>query len=362
MPQRLPESSSDERVTQQRWAVLRARRPDTTFLYGVVSTGIFCRPGCRSRLPQRRNVRFFDSPGAAVTAGFRACKRCQPHGPTPGLALEEKLLRACRLLERTEPRLSLGAVARAVGISPFHFHRQFKGWSGITPMQYQKAHRMETFKQQLRRGRMVSEAIYDAGFGAPSRAYEQSSRALGMSPGQYRDGGVGTDIAFDVLPTRLGQVLVAATEKGVCAVSIGSGIAELQQGLQKDFPRAHLRRDKQQLAPWLARIKAYIAQPRGGLKVPLALAGTLFQRRVWAELQKIPPGQTRTYQELAREVGRPRAVRAVASACAANKVALIIPCHRIVRKGGALGGYRWGVKRKGALLAAESAPAPMAKR
>ena len=342
--------------------MLRARRPDATFLYGVVSTGIFCRPGCRSRLPQRRNVRFFDSPAAAVASGFRACKRCQPHGLTPGAALEEKLLGACRLLERTEPRLSLGAVARAVGISPFHFHRQFKGWSGMTPKQYQKAHRMEDFKQQLRRGRKVSEAIYEAGFGAPSRAYEQSSRALGMSPGQYRDGGVGTEIVFDFLPTRLGQVLVAATEKGVCAVSIGSAAAELQQALQKDFPRARLRRDKQGLAPWLARIKAYLAEPKRRLKVPLALAGTLFQRRVWSELQKIPPGQTRSYQELARGVGRPRAVRAVASACAANKVALVIPCHRIVRTGGALGGYRWGVTRKAALLAAEAAPWRVGRR
>jgi AraC family transcriptional regulator, regulatory protein of adaptative response / methylated-DNA-[protein]-cysteine methyltransferase len=344
-------------MDDSRWQAVLERKPEAegAFYYGVKTTGVFCRPNCHSRLPQRGNVVFFNSASEALAAGFRSCKRCQPNAASYRTELDERIKNACRLLEQPESKLPLSELAGKVGMSAFHFHRLFKSRLGITPKQYQAAHRMDRFKDQLRRNGSVTTALYEAGFGGPSRAYEQVGSKLGMSPRQYQKGGEGVGISFATQRTALGWVLVAATPRGVCALQIGSNPAKLRANLTADFPRARLREHRAALRDYLRIVEGYLAAPGRGLAFPLDIQGTAFQRLVWGALQKVPAGSTASYQQIARRIGAPRAVRAVAGACAANPVALAVPCHRIVRANGALGGYRWGLETKRRLLKQEAA-------
>ena len=330
----------------ERWqAVLaRDRRFDGAFVYAVRSTGIYCRPSCASRRPRRTQVTFFPIPEAAEREGFRACRRCHPavtNGADPMVALVRE---ACRAIAAGEPvRGDARRLARA-----------FKRVLGITPRAYAEARRVARFKQELKRRKHVSPALYEAGYSSTSRVYEHAHEQLGMTPATYARGGTGIGIAYVTVPTSLGRLLIAATERGVCRVALGDTDAALAAELIAEFPGARVLEDKSgKLHGWVTTILAYLDGREPALDLPLDIRATAFQRRVWQELQKIPFGQTRTYAEIAKRIGQPTAARAVAQACATNPLALVIPCHRVVRKSGDLGGYRWGVDRKKVLLERE---------
>ena len=340
----------------------RERAADGSFYYAVRTTGVYCRPSCASRLPRRENVSFHATPADAEAAGFRPCKRCRP---TERSAVEAQLAavaKACAILREREPTPSLAELARAVAVSPFHFHRLFKQVVGATPRDYARAQRVARFGQALDAGRPVAEAAYGAGFGSSSRAYQDAASGLGMTPGTRRRRGEGELIRFATAKTALGWLLVAATPRGVCAAELGDARDPLIRALRQRFARAVVSEDRAGLGEWLARIGAFIASPDHALDLPLDVRGTAFQAQVWRALREIPPGRTASYAELAAVLGRPRAVRAVAQACARNPVALVVPCHRAVRKDGELAGYRWGIERKRALLERERAAARPARR
>ena len=341
------------------WQAVAARDAGAggEFWYAVRTTGVYCRPGCASRLPRRENVSFHASCAAAEAAGFRACKRCRPRERTPVEAQLAAVARACAILAERQPTPALAELAREVGVSPFHFHRLFKQVVGATPREYARAERRKRFGAALDAGEGVAQAAFGAGFGSSSRAYDPASGGLGMTPGARRRGGRGEAIRFAVAHTELGWVLVAATEKGVCAAELGDSREALVASFCARFSGARLREDRRALRAWLERIAAFIARPDHALELPLDVRGTAFQAQVWRALREIPPGSTATYSELAAALGRPRAVRAVGQACARNPVALAVPCHRAVASTGALAGYRWGVERKRALLERESAAA-----
>jgi len=339
--------SSD--VDDPRWDALveRRRSPAVPFVYGVSTTGVFCLPWCASRRPRRENVEFFETSSAAERAGYRACKRCRPtEDGADGLRLEE----ACRLLSVSAAATS-AAVAAQVGLSPFYFQRFFKRKLGVTPGAYRRRVLAERAKAALPGSGSVSEAIYAGGYAASSGFYSQAGRELGMPPSAARAGAPDQAVAYVVRRCSLGRVLVAFTERGVCDVAFGDSEAELSERLRERYPRARLVRTE---APvWVDEVVKLVEQPEPS-SIPLDIQGTAFQERVWQELRRIPVGETRSYTELARAVGDPKAVRAVAQACAANRVAVLIPCHRVVRSDGALSGYRWGAKRKAALLEREA--------
>jgi AraC family transcriptional regulator, regulatory protein of adaptative response / methylated-DNA-[protein]-cysteine methyltransferase len=330
----------------ERWQAVMARdrRFDGAFVYAVRSTGIYCRPSCASRRPRRTQVTFFPIPEAAEREGFRACRRCHPaaaNGSDPIVALVRD---ACRAIAAGEPpRGDMRRLARA-----------FKRVLGITPRAYAEARRVTRFKHELKRRKQVSPALYEAGYSSSSRVYERTDARLGMTPARYARGGAGVGIAYVTVPTSLGRLLVAATERGVCRVALGDNAGALEQDLFAEFPAARIVEDKSgKLRGWVTPILAYLDGHEPDLNLPLDIRATAFQRRVWQELQRIPFGQTRTYAEIAKRIGQPTAARAVARACATNPVALVIPCHRVVQAGGALGGYRWGAGRKQALLEKE---------
>jgi len=331
----------------ERWqAVLaRDRRFDGAFVYAVRSTGIYCRPSCASRRPRRTQVTFYPIPEAAEREGYRACRRCHPAdapGHDPAVTLVRDAARAIAAGQR--PQGDSRRLARA-----------FKRVLGITPRAYAEARRVGRFKQELKRRKQVSPALYEAGYGSSSRVYERTHAHLGMTPATYAKGGVGVGIAYTTVATALGRLLVAATERGVCRVALGDTDAALEAELIAEFPAARVVQDKSgKLAGSVSAILAYLDGREPDLDLPLDIRATAFQRRVWQELQKIPFGQTRTYAEIARRIGQPKAARAVARACATNPAALIIPCHRVVRGNGDFGGYRWGVERKEALLENEA--------
>jgi AraC family transcriptional regulator, regulatory protein of adaptative response / methylated-DNA-[protein]-cysteine methyltransferase len=330
---------------------------DGSFFYAVRTTGVYCRPGCASRLPLRANTVFFETAAAAEADGFRPCKRCRP---TDGSAASRHLAaieKACALLQTSEIMPSLAELAGAAGISRFHFHRVFKQITGTTPRDYARTHRLGQFGQRLAAGEPVAEAIYASGFGSSSRAYEDAPAALGMTPGARRRGGDGETIRFVTVSTPLGWALVAATERGICMTALGDDREQLAAALRQRFPAAAVIAEDGGLKQWADRIVRFITAPERNLDLPLDIRGTAFQARVWRALQKIPLGKTMSYAEIAAALGQPKAVRAVAQACAANKLALIVPCHRVIRSDGDLGGYRWGVERKRALLARERAAA-----
>jgi len=338
---------------QWRAVLARDRRFDGAFVYAVRSTGIYCRPSCGSRRPRRDQVTFFPIPEAAERAGFRACRRCRPgdvNGTDPAVALVRE---ACRLLDAPQPP-TLEALASRLGTHAPQLLRAFKRVVGITPKAYRDARRVARFKHELKRRPHVSPAVYEAGYGSSSRVYERAHAQLGMTPATYARGGVGIGIAYVTVPTSLGRLLVAATERGVCRVTLGDTAATLEADLHVEFPAARVVQDTSgKLEGWVAAILAYLDGREPNLDLPLDIRATAFQRRVWQELQRIPYGQTRSYADVARRIGQPKATRAVASACAKNPVALVVPCHRVVRENGDVGGYRWGVERKKALLEAE---------
>ena len=330
----------------------RDGRYDALFVYAVRTTGIYCRPSCPSRRPRREQVVFYDSSQAAGQAGYRPCKRCRPDQElNPGLA---KVQRACRYIEsHLEEALTLEKLGAQVGMNPHHLQRAFKKALGVSPRQYADACRLRAFKGRLKEGADVTGALYAAGYGSSSRLYERSARQLGMTPATLGKGGQGASIGYAVVKSDLGHVLVAATERGICQVMLGDGEAELQAALCDAYPRAQIQKDSGALGQWVRAILEFIEGERVALDLPLDVQATAFQRRVWLELQKIPYGQTRSYAQIARAIGQPQAVRAVAGACARNPVALLTPCHRVVRSDGDAGGYRWGPARKRALLQRE---------
>jgi AraC family transcriptional regulator, regulatory protein of adaptative response / methylated-DNA-[protein]-cysteine methyltransferase len=339
------------------WEALRARdtSQDGEWVYSVKTTGVYCRPGCASRQPLRQNVAFYRTNEEAEAAGFRPCKRCRPNEGSQADRHIAAVERACALIRNSDTLPSLDELAGAAGISRYHFHRVFKQITGATPRDWGKAHRLGRFADRLDAGDNVAEAVYAAGFGASSRAYEAAPSGLGMTPAARRNGGRGETIRFTCVKTALGWALVAATERGICMTALGDDKAPLETELRRRFPAALIWPADSRLASWAERIVRFVTDPHEQPDLPLDIRGTAFQARVWRALQKVPPGKTATYTEIAQALGQPKAVRAVAAACAANKLALLVPCHRIIGKSGDLAGYRWGVERKQKLLAAESA-------
>jgi len=330
------------------------RRYDGAFVVAVRSTGVYCRPSCPSRLPLRKNVTFFPLPEAAEQAGFRPCKRCQPRDVQAVDPQVEMVQRACRYIDAHADALpSLDELGAQVSVSPYHLQRTFKSVMGITPRQYAEARRVDALKVELRNGGSVTDALYGAGYGSSSRLYERADAHLGMTPATYRKGGAGMHIGYTLVDSPLGRLLVAATGRGVCAVCLGDDDAALKSALVAEYPNADLHADDGDLSDWVRAILAYLEGWQPHLDLPLDLQATALQRRVWQALQAISYGETRSYSQIAAAIGSPKAARAVARACATNPAALVIPCHRVVRENGDLGGYRWGLARKAALLEIE---------
>jgi AraC family transcriptional regulator of adaptative response/methylated-DNA-[protein]-cysteine methyltransferase len=340
-----------------RWAriVARDRAADGQFWYSVMTTGVYCRPSCPSRTANPRNVQLHDTLEAAKATGFRPCRRCNPDGPSIDSENAAIVARACRLIEQSDEEPSLTELAATVARSPGYFHRLFKAATGLTPKDYAAAHRATKVREGLANGNnTVTEAIYDAGFNSSGRFYEKSTDMLGMTPTQYRAGGANEDIRFAIGQCSLGAILVASSTKGVASILLGGDPAELVRKLQDRFPKANLIGADGNYEAFVARVIGFVEAPNLGLDLPLDVRGTVFQERVWQALREIPVGQTVSYAQVARRIGAPKAIRAVAGACAANKLAVAIPCHRVVRSDGSLSGYAWGVERKRALLDREA--------
>jgi AraC family transcriptional regulator of adaptative response/methylated-DNA-[protein]-cysteine methyltransferase len=344
---------------EARWAAVthRDRRADGAFYYSVRTTGVYCRPSCASRRARRENVRFHATREEAERAGFRPCRRCRPHQAGVTEQRAAAVARACRLIAAAEELPDLDALAQAAGMSRFHFHRVFKATTGVTPRAYAAAHRAQRVRDELSHSDSVTQAIYDAGFNSNGRFYATSAQVLGMTPRNFRAGGAGASIRFAVGECSLGSILVAATDKGLCAILLGDDPAALVRELQDRFPKAGLLGGDATFEALVARVIGFVEAPGLGLDLPLDVRGTAFQQRVWQALRRIPAGSTASYTAIARRIRAPRAVRAVARACASNPLAVAIPCHRVVRTDGGLSGYRWGVERKRALLDREAASA-----
>jgi len=339
-----------------RWAAVRARdaSADGAFVYSVKTTGVYCRPSCGARPARPENVEFHDTPAAAERAGFRACMRCKPDQPPLAERQAAQVAALCRLIERSEQVPTLDELASHAGLSAFHVHRMFKAITGVTPRAYAAAHRARRVRGELRSRGTVTEAIYGAGYSSSARFYEQSTALLGMTPSSFRAGGTDHEIRFAIGACTLGAILVAATRRGVCAILLGDDPEALAHDLERRFPRAQLVGADPEFEELVAQVVGLVEQPRIGTRLPLDIRGTAFQQRVWKALTRIPAGKTASYAEIASRIGAPRAVRAVAQACAANALAVAIPCHRVVRTDGDLSGYRWGVERKRALLDREA--------
>jgi AraC family transcriptional regulator of adaptative response/methylated-DNA-[protein]-cysteine methyltransferase len=348
----LPISSRDE----DRWDAFVARDDsfEGQFYIAVKTTGIYCRPGCPARLPKRANVRFFDTREEAEWAGFRPCKRCKPDRPSLSELQAGKIAQACRLIETADEAPKLDDLAAAVGLSPYHFHRIFKQALGVTPKAYASAHRAKRVRKGLGKSGTVTEAIYDAGFNSNGRFYANASEVLGMTPTDFRSGGAGQAIRYAIGTCSLGPVLVAASEKGICAIFFGDEPEGLRKDLQATFPRAEIVSADKNFEKLTAKVLAFVDDPVKQLDLPLDVRGTAFQHRVWDALRRIPAGTTASYAEIARRIGAPKAVRAVARACATNRIAVAIPCHRVIGSDGSLTGYRGGIERKRKLLAKEA--------
>jgi AraC family transcriptional regulator of adaptative response/methylated-DNA-[protein]-cysteine methyltransferase len=340
-----------------RWAALAARSvaADGTFFYSVRTTGVYCRPSCGARVPRPENVRFHATREEAEQAGFRPCKRCRPDRPSLAEQHAATVTEICRLIETSGRVPALDALAARAGMSPFHFHRVFKAVTGLTPKAYAAAHRGERVRRELGKAPTVTAAIYDSGYSSNGRFYGESEQMLGMTPTEYRAGGARAEIRFAVGECSLGSILVARSERGVCAIFLGDDPDALTRELQDRFPRATLIGGDPAFEEVVAKVVGLIEAPGSGVDLPLDVRGTAFQQRVWRALREIPAGSTASYREIARRIGAPRATRAVAHACAANPVAVAIPCHRVVRSDGGLAGYRWGVERKRELLEREAA-------
>ena len=331
----------------------RDRAMDGVFFYAVRTTGVYCRPSCPSRRPRPENVVFFRTRTSAERAGFRPCKRCKPENDIQTDGNSEIVEKICRYIDtHPDQPATLETLSGAIGLSPFHLHRTFKALTGITPRAYADSRRLESLKAGLREGHSVTRSLYDAGYGSSSRLYERSSAQLGMTPSRYRKQGSGVTIRYAIAETPVGRLLLAATARGICSIQFGDSDTALEGALRREYPQAEVVRTDKQLAGWVRAIRDRIRGEKTA-SLPLDIRATAFQRLVWEQLQGIPSGVTRSYGEIAKRIGQPRAARAVARACATNPVAVAIPCHRVVREDGALGGYRWGVQRKQKLLALE---------
>jgi AraC family transcriptional regulator of adaptative response/methylated-DNA-[protein]-cysteine methyltransferase len=340
-----------------RWEALLSRDPESAadFYYGVRTTGVYCRPTCPSRRPRRDNVEFFATHDDAEQAGFRPCKRCKPEQAALPERHAAMVAEACRLIETSEQAPDLKTLARKVGLSAYHFHRVFKAATGLTPKAYATAHRTRRVRNELGNSNTVTDAIYNSGYNSNARFYESAGDMLGMTPGAFRAGGAETEIRFAVGECSLGSILVAKSALGVCAILLGDDPDALARDLQDQFPNANLSGGDAQFEELVARIVGFVEAPGLGLDLPLDVRGTAFQQRVWQALRSIPAGATASYSEIAKRIGSPGAARAVAQACASNRLAVAIPCHRVVRNDGAISGYRWGVERKRDLLEREKA-------
>lgn len=343
-------------IDDLRWAAVVAREAeaDGKFYYAVKTTGVYCRPSCAARPARPENVDFYLTRGEAEEAGFRPCKRCRPDQPPLVEHYAVKVTQACRIIEESETAPALEELAKRVGMSTYHFHRVFKQITGLTPRQYASAKREKKVRDGLGHGSAVTEAIFEAGYNSNSRFYEKSNKILGMTPSNYRAGGTDTEIRFAIGECSLGAILVAQSDRGICAILLGDDPDKLARDLQDSFPRADLIGGDFDFEQLVAKVVGFIEAPGIGLDLPLDVRGTAFQQRVWQVLRDIPSGQTVSYTEIAERIGSPKSVRAVAQACATNKLAVAIPCHRVVRNDGALAGYRWGVERKRVLLENEA--------
>jgi len=338
-----------------RWASVVARnaQADGTFYYSVKTTGVYCRPSCAARRARPEHVQFHATCADAEKAGFRPCKRCQPNQPTLAEQYASIVAEACRFIADAEEAPDLETLAKHAGISRYHFHRVFKAVTGLTPHDYVVAKRTQRVRKKLGQRDTVTEAIYDAGYNSSGRFYETTNEVLGMTPSHFRAGGARTDIRFAIGECSLGSILVARSNRGVCAILLGDDPAVLVRDLQDTFPRANLIGGDGEFEQLVAEVVGFVEAPAVGLDLPLDIRGTAFQQRVWQALREIPAGETVSYSEIARRIGSPKSVRAVAGACAANTLAVAIPCHRVVKQDGMLSGYRWGVERKRALLEKE---------
>ena len=346
-------------VSDPRWAAVVARdtRADGDFVYAVRTTGVYCRPSCGSRTARPENVEFHATAAEAELAGFRACKRCRPNHMARGVVQSALIAELCRYIESADQPPTLDMLARRAGVSAYHLHRLFKAVTGVTPRQYADAHRARRVRTELGARRTVTDAIYGAGFNSSGRFYGQAAALLGMTPTRFRAGGPDTTIRFAVGECSLGSILVAASDQGVCAILLGDDPETLVRDLQDRFPRARLIGGDAEFEGLVAQVVGLVETPARGLDLPLDVRGTAFQQRVWQALREIPAGRTASYSEVARRIGAPTSVRAVAHAVASNPLAVAIPCHRVVRTDGALAGYRWGIDRKRALLEREASAA-----
>jgi AraC family transcriptional regulator of adaptative response/methylated-DNA-[protein]-cysteine methyltransferase len=355
MPGRQPQAVTAKAGDDPRWSAVveRDARRDGQFVFAVSTTGVYCRPSCAARRPRRENVEFFAAPDAAERAGYRACLRCRPKAIT-GSSETDSVKAICRFIEQhlDEP-VTLGRLAKEFYQSPFHLQRRFKAVLGITPREYADSCRLRSLKRNLQAGDSVTRAMYDAGYGSSSRLYERTASQLGMTPDKYRRGAIAAAIRYVCADSPLGRMLIAATDRGICSIQFAKKDGELIEGLKREFPFAARKLDEGGLQSWVEALLRHMRGEDLDSSLPLDIRATAFQRRVWAYLQSIPFGETKSYSEVAKGIGEPRACRAVARACATNPVAVAIPCHRVVREDGSMGGYRWGVERKKALLAME---------
>jgi AraC family transcriptional regulator of adaptative response/methylated-DNA-[protein]-cysteine methyltransferase len=368
------EQRANQPVTAAKWHAVqvRDRNADGAFVYGVRSTGIYCRPSCPSRKPRREQVVFFSLPDAAEQEGFRECRRCRPRAVPIGDSRIERVARVCREIDaqvqadpgidlRSDTQLTLAALGKSAGMSPHQLDRAFRSAMGITPRQYADAQRMRRLKSRLKKGENVTTALYEAGYGSSSRLYERAPSHLGMTPAEYGRGGARMEIHYTIVDSPLGRLLVGATARGVSALYLGQSDAALRAALRKEYPAAELisetaassRNNWGRLGDRVNKILAHLRGREPHLDLPTDVQGTAFQRRVWEELRRIPYGETKTYTQVARAIGKPAAIRAVARACATNPVSVVVPCHRVVRQDGSLAGYRWGINVKQALLEKE---------
>ncbi|MET1046907.1 MAG: bifunctional DNA-binding transcriptional regulator/O6-methylguanine-DNA methyltransferase Ada [Hyphomicrobium sp.] len=356
LERRIPSSHSAKAADEGFWEAVKTRDGnfDGKFFYSVATTGVYCRPSCASRLPRRENVAFHASRHDAEAAGFRPCKRCRPNEASQRDRYAAKVADACRLIEEAEDPPKLDALAATMGLSPYHFHRIFKAVAGVTPKAYATAHRQKRVRNNLMKSKSVTEAIHEAGFNSSGRFYANALGVLGMTPTAFRGGGTNAEIRFAVGESSLGSLLVASSEKGIVAILLGDDPETLVHTLEDRFPQAKIIGGDKDYEDVMAKVVGLVEVPGTGFDLPLDIRGTAFQHRVWQALREIPVGSTATYREIAERIGMPKAVRAVAAACAANKLAVAIPCHRVVRNDGSLSGYRWGVDRKRQLIEREA--------
>ncbi|WP_027469750.1 bifunctional DNA-binding transcriptional regulator/O6-methylguanine-DNA methyltransferase Ada [Deefgea rivuli] len=355
MPKQTTQLASDT-LRDSRWLAVTGRDAtrDGDFYYAVKTTGVYCRPSCGARTPRPENVQFFTTPDDAEQAGFRACKRCRPRQAPLTEQYAELIADLCRHIEQADTPPSLAQLAELAQLSTFHLHRIFKAITGITPKAYATAHRSSKVRQQLSSGSNVTEAMYAAGYNSNGRFYAESDQMLGMKPAAFRSGGTKMQIHFAVGECSLGAILVAASERGICAILMGDDAQMLIEDLQNRFAKADFVGGDTAFEQWVAQVVGFVDMPKLGLNLPLDISGSVFQQRVWQALREIPVGSTASYSEIARQIGQPKSARAVAQACAANPLAVAIPCHRVVRNDGGLSGYRWGIERKRALLECEA--------